>query len=127
VGSVILLALQLLFSRPPEADVRWASRVVTEPDGSTTTVIVMTYPAPTLRLVRACMVMYEGDFTEPGSDNYRELGRQCKESPRPEGDFFVWPGLNILKTQAGFYGMITFINMKGESETRYAVVPVKDS
>lgn len=121
-----ILVLQLLFNLPT-ADVRWASRVVAEPDGSATTVIVLTYPAPTLKLVRSCMVMYEGSFTEPPSDDYRELERQCVAPPHTVGDFFVWPGLNIMKTHAGFYGMVTFINMKGESETHYAIVPVKDS
>lgn len=116
---ILLLVLQLLLSQP-KADISWASRVLRDTRTNTvSTVFVITYPAPARKLERACLVLYDGDFTFPESDNYTEVERRCWV-PNIKGDFTVVENFDVQHSQHNVLAVVTFINMQGERETHYA-------
>ena len=83
------------------------------------TVFVITYPAPARKLERACLVLYDGDFTFPESDNYTEVERTCWV-PNIQGDVKVVENFDVQHSQHNVLAVVTFINMQGERETHYA-------
>lgn len=117
---ILLLLLQLSHFALPTADISWASRVVRTAKQPPVTIFVVTYPAPVVRLTKACIVLYSGTYSETNtSDDFAEVGRHCW-APHTEGDFDVWENLDIQKSGLNAYGFVSFINMKGETETHYA-------
>lgn len=117
---ILLLMLGQLLLSPPKADISWASRVLRDSATNTvSTVFVITYPAPVRKLERACLVLYDGDFTFPESDNYAEVSRECWV-PTAVGDFKVVENFDVLHSQHNVMVSVVFINLQGERETHYA-------